>query len=245
MPRSRWLVVPVLAGLGTALVLRRRSAAGRVEGDRWYGLVYRAAYRLGFTPWDRGAAVPSLVDIVDGASALPPGRALDIGCGTGTNAIYLAERGWDAVGVDMVPGALAIARRRAEEVGVSPCFVEGDVTRLRDFGVGGGYDLLTDIGCFHTIPADRRQPYVESVTEAAAPGATFLLVGCAPSPRISPVRTGITPEEVERRFSGWEILSADRLGGERRSTVSRWFEGWIYRLRRQAEATDVRTAAGG
>src|SRR5438034_5336187 len=89
-------------------------------GFRWYAFVYRAAYRLGLRVWERAVPPSGLVDLVEGPSALPPGRALDLGCGTGTDSVYLALHGWDVTGVDMVPKALAAARRRAVVAGVSP-----------------------------------------------------------------------------------------------------------------------------
>jgi SAM-dependent methyltransferase len=209
-----------------------------VEGQRWYGFVYRTAYLLGLTVWDRGAPNSALVELVEGASSSPPGRALDIGCGTGTESVYLAEHGWDVTGVDMVPRALAIARRKAAAAGVSARFVEADATRLRDFGVGDGYTLLLDFGCFHTLPPDRRDAYVESISEAAAPGSTFLLFGFARPPRLAPMQAGVKEEEVRARFDGdrWELVSAERMSADvievagRR--VDQSFEVWRYRLRR-------------
>lgn len=236
--RYRPLIVPALAGLVAGLMFWRWSGdARRVEGARWYGLVYRAAYLLGLTIWDRGVPAPDLVELVEGASPLAPGRALDIGCGTGTESIYLAQHGWDVTGVDMVPRALTTARGKAKAAGVSPRFVEGDVTRLQDFGVDEGYMLLVDFGCFHTLPLDRRDAYVESVTEAAAPGATFLLYGFARPPRLAPMKAGVTTEEVQERFNGnrWELVSAEHMSGDAiggRTRVDKSFELWRYRLRR-------------
>jgi SAM-dependent methyltransferase len=235
--QGRWLV-PLLAGsLAVLLLWRRRAGTRRVEGARWYGFVYRTAYLLGLKVWDRGLPTADLVELVEAASA--PGRALDLGCGTGTDSIYLAQHGWDVTGVDMVPRALAIARRKAEAAGVSPRLVEGDVTRLRDFGVGDGYALLLDFGCFHTLPPDRRDAYVESVSEVAAPGAMFLLYGFRRPPRLAPMQAGLTAEEVNERFSsrGWEALNAEPVGEDEIRAVGRrvdqTFEVWRYRLRRR------------
>ena len=133
------------------------------EGLRWYRLVYWLAYRLGLAVWRRPAPPAELVDLVEGSSPLPAGRALDLGCGTGTDSIYLATHGWDVTGVDTVPKALAIAGRAAAAAGVAPRFIAGDVTRLSDLGVGDGYALLLDFGCFHTLPEDRRSAYVASI----------------------------------------------------------------------------------
>jgi SAM-dependent methyltransferase len=235
---GRWLVAPLLAGGAAAVLLWRLRHAHWVEGPRWYGFVYRAAYRLGLTVWDRGAPVSDLVELVEGPSAVPPGRALDIGCGTGTESIYLAEHGWDVTGVDMVPKALSLARRKAAAAGVSPRFVEADVTRLRDFGVGDGYDLLLDFGCFHTIPPGQRDAYVESVSDAAAPGSTFLLYGFTRPPRLAPMHAGLTTDEVRERFNGsrWDMVSAEQktvdaieVAGRRADDL---FALWSYRLRR-------------
>jgi SAM-dependent methyltransferase len=200
---------------------------------RWYRFVYRAAYRLGLTIWERSAPPSDLVELVE---ASPPGRALDLGCGTGTDSVYLAEHGWEVTGVDMVPKALTIARRRAAAAGVSPRFVAGDVTRLADLGVGGGHTLILDFGCFHTLPEDRRGPYVESVSTAAAPGATLLLYGFGRPPRLAPMRAGVTADDVRDRFSGggWELVSAEQASADPIEVAGRRadlrYELWRFRL---------------
>lgn len=113
---------------------------------------FRAAYLLGFKPWDSGVPPPKLVAAVEGPERVTPGKALDLGCGTGTNCVYLAQHGWQATGVDFVPRAIAMARWKAEAAAVSPRLVVGDVTRLGSLGIGTGYGLLLDLGCFHSIP---------------------------------------------------------------------------------------------
>lgn len=209
------------------------------ERARWYGLLYRTAYLLHINVWDRTLPPPALVELIEGPSRLPPRRALDLGCGTGTETIYLARHGWDATGVDLVPRALAIARRRAARAGVSPRFLTGDTTRLRESGVGADYDLLVDYGCYHTLPADRRDAYADGVSEAAARNATFLLLGFA-NPRF-PMQAGISADEVRERFGGrgWEVVQAERLAAAaipplklRAQVVAARFGLWAYRLRR-------------
>lgn len=159
-----------------------RTAAGL----RWYQVVYRVLYRVGLVFWQRNAPPDDLVALIEGPSALPAGRALELGCGTGIDSVYLATRGWDVTAVDMVPKALAAARRGASTAGVTPRFIEGDVTRLPDLGVGDGYDLVLDFGCFHTLPEDRRPAYVAGVSGAAARGATLLLYGFKRPPKAAP-----------------------------------------------------------
>lgn len=235
--RRLWIAAPLGACVVVAAILWR-SRAGRVEGQTWYGLVYRTMYLLGAPIWDRGEPDRDLVQLVEGDQRQPPGRSLDIGCGTGTETIYLAAHGWEATGVDMVARALAMGRRKAAAAGVSPRFIEADATRLQDFGIGGGYDLILDYGCFHTLPAGQRDAYVDSVSRAAAPGATFLLVGFTRPPKVAPMHAGLSTEEVRARFDGgqWQLLSAERkttgpleVAGRRADEL---FELWGYRLRR-------------
>ena len=75
---------------------------------------FRVAYLVGFKPWDSGVPPPELVAVVEGADRLSPGKALDVGCGTGTNSIYMARHGWDVTGVDFVPRAINTAKRKAK-----------------------------------------------------------------------------------------------------------------------------------
>src|SRR5688500_14230632 len=83
--------------------LRRRDLMALVQQ------LYERAYRRGKTPWDTGIPPPELVEVIEGPNALEPGRALDLGCGTGTNAMYLAQHGWTAVGVDFSSHAIESA----------------------------------------------------------------------------------------------------------------------------------------
>jgi SAM-dependent methyltransferase len=191
-------------------------------------LWWQLAYMIGFKPWDSGISPPELVSIVEGPDALSPGRALDLGCGTGTNVVYLAQHGWDATGVDLVRRALRRAHDRATAAGVSPRFIAGDVTRLDELEVGSGYSLLFDLGCFHTIPGARRDAYAKGVTAAAADGATLLLFGFAPG-AMRPGPRGVTADELRQRFEGWEMVEASR-GTDR-------VETWWYRLRRRTRDT--------
>ena len=120
-------------------------------------LIYRLAYRGGTPPWDTGQPHPELDSMIDVRAT---GRALDLGCGSGANAVELARRGWDVVGVDFVAAAIEAADRRAREAGVAARFVNGDVSALRDCGIIGPFDLVIDVGCYHSIPVGIRDEYV-------------------------------------------------------------------------------------
>ena len=75
-------------------------------------LLFQTFYRLGFVPWDGHPLPKSLQDLVEGENALAAGTALDIGCGTGDNSIYLAKHGWQVTGVDFVAKAVDKARAK-------------------------------------------------------------------------------------------------------------------------------------
>ncbi|HET7667002.1 MAG TPA: class I SAM-dependent methyltransferase [Mycobacterium sp.] len=150
-----------------------------------------------------------LVELVEGPHRLPPGRALDLGCGTGRNALYLASQGWDTVGVEMVGTAVAVAERRATAKAVPARFVQGDVTRLDELDIGDGFTLLMDGGCYHMIPANRRDAYARGVTALAAPGARLIMVGFS---RL--LGTGMQRNELVPRLRGWRLVHVDAVPGD-------------------------------
>ena len=172
-------------------------------------MFFRAAYLFGFKPWDSGVPPPELVSVVEGPDRLTPGHALDLGCGTGTNSIYLAQHGWQTTGIDFVPRAIRVARRKAEAAQASPRLLVGDVTRLTELAVGADYSLVLDLGCFHSIPDARREAYVGGVTAVARSGATFLLFCFVRGPKASRIGPrGVAPDEVSKRFAaGWTVGS--------------------------------------
>jgi SAM-dependent methyltransferase len=171
---------------------------------------YRLAYRFGRPRWDSTEPRPELKELLQD---WPPGRALDLGCGTGTDAIYLAKQGWDALGVDFVPEAIATARTRA--AGSTASFVTGDVTRLRRAGVAGPFDLIIDIGCYHAIPVGRRDAYAAEVAAVARPGADLYLAGITDPPatwRLLGAR-GVSAGELRHRFGADFDLAEERTAG--------------------------------
>jgi SAM-dependent methyltransferase len=177
-------------------------------------ILYRLTYRLGTPRWDAGVPQPELEQLVRGRA---PGRALDLGCGTGGDAVYLAGHGWEAVGIDFAPEALAAAKKKAEDAGVTAAFVLGDASRLADAGVRGPFDLLLDTGCYHTVPASRRDAYVAGAAGAARPGADFYLAGLADPPRLWRLlgAHGISADEIKSRFGPYFSLAGQQRRGAR------------------------------
>jgi len=207
------------------------ARAGReVRGEGLARLFYRLAYRAGSPRWDRDEPRPELVALVAGRS---PGRALDLGCGTGSDALYLAQHGWQVVGVDFAPEAIATAQDRThDDPALSPVFVVGDVTKLRESGVKGPFDLVIDIGCYHGIPTSRRDAYAIEVAAVAAPGADFFLAGIADPPvswRLVGAK-GLDRADIDRRFGpAFDVVEARASDGA--GTFSQF---WLYHLVRKA-----------
>jgi SAM-dependent methyltransferase len=137
-------------------------------------------YVRGTTPWDSGAPEPILIELVQ-AKALPTGRALDLGCGTGTNAIWLAQHGYSVLGVDVAP--LAIERARAKLPASLPCrFTTLDL--FAELPDGGPFQLVFDRGCFHVFdePSERTKVAAQ-VAEVLAPDGVWLsLIGSTEGP---------------------------------------------------------------
>ena len=166
----------------------------------------RVLYRLGFTPWDGHPLSPTLVELVEGTAAPATSTALDIGCGTGDNAIYLARHGWQVTGVDYVDKPLEEARKKAATADVSVDFVKADATRLSSGGIGSGFGLIVDNGCLHGMNDDDRDAYAREVTALAAPNCRFVIVAFVPGGSFAV--PGISPDDVARRFAdGWTMLS--------------------------------------
>jgi SAM-dependent methyltransferase len=173
-------------------------------------LLFKTLYRFGFVPWD-GHPLPTslteLVEGVEGSAPLPASTALDLGCGTGDNSIYLAKHGWRVTGIDFIAKAVDKARTKAAADNVDIRFEQGDVTRLCQEGVGSNFALIVDNGCLHGMSDDDRYDYVREVTATAAPGALLLLVEFVPG--ASKGVPGIGGDEVGERFaSGWTMLSS-------------------------------------
>ncbi|RKS08893.1 thiopurine S-methyltransferase [Nocardiopsis sp. Huas11] len=162
-------------------------------------------YSQGPPPWDTGITPPELVALVEGENPLPAGRALELGFGTGTNAVYLARHGWDVVGVDLVERAVEEARHRAARAGVAPRLLHGDATRLDEVDAPGPFDLFFDLSCLCGIPPHRRDAYVAGLTRRAVPGALLLMFGYGLGAFDDP-QAGVSTEEIATRFTGWELV---------------------------------------
>jgi SAM-dependent methyltransferase len=126
----------------------------------------------GVPPWEIGAPQPAFVELQTQGTL--KGSVLDIGCGSGENAIYLASQGHDVWGIDAAGRAIAMARKKAELRNVPVRFEMGDALHLE--GVGRTFDTIIDCGLFHTFSDAGRRLYVDGLTHVARPGTTLFLL---------------------------------------------------------------------
>ena len=166
-------------------------------------------------PWDSGISPPELLDFL---AHHPPGRAIDIGCGTGTNTVTLAQHAWQATGIDFAARAIQLARRKVKQAGVAASLLVGDATRLR--GISGPFDLALDLGCFHGIP--NRSAYLAQLIRVLAPGGYWLLYAILKNTPDGS-RPGLTPADVELiQSSGLQLVNRTD-GWDKRDRPSAWF----------------------
>ncbi len=191
-----------------------------LDGER-RGWHFTLRYLLGRTPWDTEVPPPEVVELVE-VGDLPPGRALDLGCGTGTVCVYLARQGWDSVGVDFSSVAIRRARRKARRAGVDCRFYQADVTDLSF--LTGLFDLVLDIGCLHNVPSERRDRYAAEVVRLLRPGGLYMLYAFTRRPG-RPASCGVVLEEVRSLFAPALVLERQKGGEDPTGPPSAWY--WL------------------
>jgi SAM-dependent methyltransferase len=135
---------------------------------KWF---YELLYRYFRAPWDIGPR-PELVDLVK-SGRLKPGRAIDLGSGTASNVIFLAQHGFEVTGVDFAAAAIDKGRRMALEAGVNATFIHDDLTTLQR--VTGIFDLLVDYGTLDDLSPPQRDKVTRNILRLTRPGTQFLL----------------------------------------------------------------------
>ena len=143
---------------------------------------WNESYASGQLPWDTGQPEPLLIEFVT-SGGIAPVPALEIGAGTGTNAVWLAEHGFDVLGIDLSPLAVERARAKMNERALSCRFAALDF--LAAPPPGGPFQFVFDRGCFHVFDEpDERRRFSAHVAAALAPGGLWLsMIGSTEGPR--------------------------------------------------------------
>ena len=162
------------------------------------------AYQSGEPPWDIGRAQPALVRLTEQEAIA--GRVIDLGCGTGENALYLAARGLDVTGVDAAPTAIARAREKALRRRIRTTFIVADA--LEFLTIGRVFDAAIDSGFFHTLSDGDRVRYEHGLRAAIRPGGRyFMLCFSDLQPGLEGPRR-VSQAEIRRTFAeGWQVDS--------------------------------------
>ena len=167
-------------------------------------------------PWDSGISPPELIEFI---KTHPAGKAIDLGCGTGTNVITLARAGWDVTGVDFAPRAIKMAITKIKQKGVRARLQVGDVTRLDH--ITDSFDLALDIGCFHGLPPQGKSDYLTQLERLLAPNGFWLMYGFFnPTPHRSGL--GLAEADMDRISTRFSLLSRQN-GFDRHERTSAWF----------------------
>jgi SAM-dependent methyltransferase len=187
------------------------------------------AYRNGDPPWDIGRPQPAIVRLAE--AGLITGDVIDLGCGTGENALYLATRGLSVVGVDAAPTAVERAQAKADQRGSSATFLVADALALET--LGKTFDVAIDCGLFHTFGDADRVRFERSLHQTMRPGARHVLL-CFNEHQpggLGPRR--VTQAEIRATFAaGWTV---DSIIAER--FAARWAgdgaHAWLALLTRE------------
>jgi SAM-dependent methyltransferase len=176
------------------------------ELERW-----NDRYAGGDTPWDTGKPSSELVRVLN-EEEIAPCLAIDLGCGTGTNVLYLAERGFDVTGVDFSP--LAIERCRQRAGGIDPetrrrtRFLVADLfAPPRD--IGGPYEFFFDRGCYHVVRRTDLQGYLNTLKRITAGSAAGLVLTGNARELMQPGPPVVTEEEIRAELG--QVFEVVRL----------------------------------
>jgi 2-polyprenyl-3-methyl-5-hydroxy-6-metoxy-1,4-benzoquinol methylase len=148
-------------------------------------------------PWDTGSPASCLMQLL---SPWPKykGKVLEVGCGTGTNSVWMAEQGFQVTGMDIAAGAVALSQQRAADKGVACTFIEADFFTYPI--EEGQFSLLFDRGCFHGMDEEHRSLFTRRAAACLEPGGLwFSLIGNSDQ---------ITQEQGPPRLSAVQICAS-------------------------------------
>jgi len=199
---------------------------------QWF---YELVYGRFHAPWDIGPR-KELVELVE-AGRIRPCKAIDLGSGTASNSVFLAQHGFNVTGVDYAAAAIDLGRKRAAEAGVTVNFIQDDLTSLQH--VSGTFDLLVDYGTLDDLTSAERDRYVQNVLPLTHLKSQFLIYCFEWTPRWwerilgLPDRLFLLPGEVEQRFGRYfdiELII-------RKVDYSQWPSGYaVYLMARNDSA---------
>ena len=164
-----------------------------------------ARYVKGDTPWDTGRPSDELIRVLD-EEKLRPCRAIDLGCGSGTNAIFLASRGFDVTAADISPTAIDRCRMLRATTDVHIRCLQADLVDPPD-GIGGPYGFFLDRACYHVVRRVDVKPYFRTLERITALGTLGLVLAGNSKEPMQPGPPTVSEEELRREWGGlFEIV---------------------------------------
>ena len=163
---------------------------------------FEQVYR-GSPPWEIGRPQREFVALEESGEIA--GDVLDVGCGTGENALFLAERGHAVWGVDSAPSAIELARRKAQERGLAATFLVQNALHLQE--PGRTFETVIDSGLFHTLSDAERPGFARSLAGVLRPGGTYVMLAFSElEPGEYDLPRRLSQEEIRATFSdGWRV----------------------------------------
>jgi methyl halide transferase len=191
-------------------------------------------YQTGETPWDTGRPSTELARVVSEAQ-IPAGRAIELGWGTGTNTVWLAQQGFDVTAIDASTLPIERARRRANEAGVVVRFLVADVLNPPQY-LGGSRDFFLDRGCYHAVRRDNVAGYLQTLRLVTRPGSLGLvLAGNAREPH-DPGPPVVTEAEIRAELgSVFEFVKLREFHFDQLEVDGVRFLAWSCLVRRRED----------
>ena len=182
------------------------------------------SYKSGNLPWDTGKRSTELQRVIS-EKLVQPCRALEIGCGTGTNCVWLAQQGFEVTGIDVAPLAIEQAQQRAQAAGVQATFLSGDVLHLPD--LGRPFEFFFDRGCYHAVRRSAPKEYALAIARKLAAGARgLILAGNAREPNV-PGPPVVTEEQIRQELGlAFRIVDLHEFHFDEAPGVPARFLGW-------------------
>lgn len=186
-------------------------------------------YRQGTPPWDVGRPSPELVRLIE-ERIVPRGSVIDLGCGTGADAVFLAKRGFDVTAVDVSPIAIERARSRAEQHDALIRFVLGDALKFGQ--TAGTFDFVFDRGFYHAIRQTNITGFLDMLWRITRPGTIYLSLSGAPREETDDGPPQVTADQIRNELG--RLFEIIELRPIRTEAVTRpeGYPGWSCLMRR-------------
>jgi SAM-dependent methyltransferase len=191
-------------------------------------------YRSGETPWETGQPSSELRRVVS-ETPVAPSRAVELGCGTGVNSVWLAQQGFDVTGIDLSALAVERAQRRATDAGVQVRFLAGDLLHPPE-ELAGPFAFFFDRGCYHAVRREDVQGYLATLRRLTRPGSLGLvLTGNAREPH-DPGPPVVIEQEIRAELGSLgDVVGLREFYFDRAGAGDPKILGWSCLLRRRGD----------